>query len=141
MLWNRQTPQILQFCLFVCLCVWCFSSHSRVFHSYRDFTITGEGQQILTYAWHSWPLSSEGSLACHACCDTGAFVYYGHFPGPATLTPIAERLTVDLSQPFLTAQVYRRWDQNTQHSACGATAFTHCNFTVIISKLNHLTYY
>ena len=27
--------------------------------------MTGEGLQILTYARHLWPLSSEGSLACH----------------------------------------------------------------------------
>ena len=26
---------------------------------------------ILTYARHSWPLSSEGSLACQTYCDTG----------------------------------------------------------------------
>ena len=30
-----------------------------------------KGLQILTYAWHSWPLSSEGSLACHTFYDTG----------------------------------------------------------------------
>ena len=29
------------------------SSHSRIFHSYGDVTITGEGLQILTYARHS----------------------------------------------------------------------------------------
>ena len=51
--------------------VWCFSSHSIIFHSYRDVTITGEGLQILTYAGHSWSLSSEGSLAFHTYCDTG----------------------------------------------------------------------
>ena len=27
--------------------------------------------KILIYARHSWPLSSEGSLACHTYCDTG----------------------------------------------------------------------
>ena len=27
--------------------------------------------QILTYAEHLWPLSSEGSLTCHTHCDTG----------------------------------------------------------------------
>ena len=27
--------------------------------------MTGEGLQILTYARHLWPLSSDGSLACH----------------------------------------------------------------------------
>ena len=51
--------------LFVC------SSHSRKFNSFGDFTITGEGLRILTYARHSWPLSSEGSLAWHTYCDTG----------------------------------------------------------------------
>ena len=56
---------------FVCLIVWNFSSHSRIFHSYKDVTIAGEGLQILTYARHSWPLSSEGSFACPAYCDTG----------------------------------------------------------------------
>ena len=35
------------------LFVWNFSSHSRIFHSFGDVTITGEGLQILTYAWHS----------------------------------------------------------------------------------------
>ena len=44
-------------------------SHSFV--AYGDVTITGKGLQILTYARHLWPLSSEGSLACHIYCDTG----------------------------------------------------------------------
>ena len=56
---------------FVCLFVWGLSSHSRIFHSHGDVTIAGEGLQILTYARHSWPLSSEGSLTCHTYCDTG----------------------------------------------------------------------
>ena len=51
---------------FVCfLFVWDLTSHSRIFHSYGDVTITGEGLQILTYARHSWSLSSKRSLACH----------------------------------------------------------------------------
>ena len=45
--------------------VWSFSSHSRIFHSFGDVTIAGEGLHILTYVQHLWPLSSEGSLACH----------------------------------------------------------------------------
>ena len=56
--------------LFVC----CSSSHSKIFHSYGDVTITGEGLQILTKAWHSWPLSSEGSLECHMVLWHGASV-------------------------------------------------------------------
>ena len=34
-------------------------------------TIIGEGLQILSYARHLWPLSSESSLACHTYCDKG----------------------------------------------------------------------
>ena len=56
---------------YVCLFVLGLSSHSRIFHSYGDLTITVEGLQILTYARHSWPLSSEDSLTCHTYCDTG----------------------------------------------------------------------
>ena len=37
----------------------------------QSITITSEGLQLLTYTWHSWPFSSEGSLACHTYCDTG----------------------------------------------------------------------
>ena len=42
------------------LFVWGFSSHSRIFQSYGDVNITGDGLQILTYARHLLPLSSEG---------------------------------------------------------------------------------
>ena len=56
------------FVFFVCVGV--FVSLEN-FHSYGDVTITGEGLQILTYARHSWSLSSEGSLACPTYCDTG----------------------------------------------------------------------
>ena len=56
---------------FIYLFIWSLSSHSRIFHSYGDVTIAGEGLQILTYARHSWPLSSEDSLTCHTHCDTG----------------------------------------------------------------------
>ena len=52
------------------LFVWSLSSHSRVFHSYGDVSIAGEGLQILTYARHSWPMSSERSLTYHTYCDT-----------------------------------------------------------------------
>ena len=78
--------------LFVCLFAWSFTSHLRIFYSYGDFTIAGEWLQIWTYARHSWPLSSEGSLTRH-----GASVYNGHL-WRMTLTPITERLIVELSQ-------------------------------------------
>ena len=42
--------------------------YMRKFHSY--ITTAGEELQILIYAGHSWPLSSESSSICHTCCDT-----------------------------------------------------------------------
>ena len=56
--------------IFVCLFVWSFPSHSRIFHSFENVTIAGEGLQILTYARHSWQLSIEGSFAYYTYCDT-----------------------------------------------------------------------
>ena len=61
------------YCLFslhICLFVWSFSSHSRIFQIFGDITIA-EGLQIFTYARHLWPLSSEGFLTCRIHCDTG----------------------------------------------------------------------
>ena len=46
---------------YVCLFVWGLSSRTIIFHSYGDVTIAGEELQIMNYARHSWPLSSEGS--------------------------------------------------------------------------------
>ena len=57
--------------IFVCLSIWSFSSPLRIFHSYGAVTIASESLQILTYARHSWPLSSEGSLTYHTCCNMG----------------------------------------------------------------------
>ena len=55
--------------ILVCLFVCGFSSHSRIVHSFGDVTITGE-KLLLIHAHHLWPLSSEGSLACHTYCNT-----------------------------------------------------------------------
>ena len=43
-----------------------------------------------------------------------------------TLTLNAERLAVELSQRVFTTYVCRGWDLNTQPSAYGANAITHC---------------
>ena len=80
---------------FVCLFV--FFVPLENFSLIWRHTIAGEGLHILTYARHSWTLSSEGSLACNTYCDIGAFVYNGHLRGPFILTPVAERLAVDLN--------------------------------------------
>ena len=68
---------------------------------------------------------SEGSFVFHLLWY-GASVYYDHLRGPVTLTPIAERLEVLLSLPVFTTQVCRGWDSNTQPSACGTNALSHC---------------
>ena len=100
--------------VFVCLfVVWGLSSHSRMFHSYGDVIMTGEGLQMLTYARHSWPLSSEGSLTCHThCLRHGPTVYNGHLRGPVTLTPNAKRLAMELSLPVFTTWVCRHRASN-----------------------------
>ena len=87
---------------------WRFSSHWRIVHSYGDLTI-----HTLTIARHSWPLSSEGYLACHT-----TFFYSGHLRGPMALTPIAKRLTVELSLPVSTTYVCWGFDSNIQPSTC-----------------------
>ena len=57
--------------MLVCLFIWVYRRIRELFHSYEGVTITGEGIEILTYARHLWPLSSEGSLAFYTYCDTG----------------------------------------------------------------------
>ena len=74
------------------LFAWVLLSYSRFF-PLRDVTITGEGFQVLTYARQSGPLSCEDYLVCH-----GPIVHNGHLRGPATLTPVAERLAGFLLQ-------------------------------------------
>ena len=56
--------------IIVCFFLRILSSISRMFHFYGDVTIAGEGLQMLAFARHSWPLSSEGSNTCHTYCDT-----------------------------------------------------------------------
>ena len=85
-----------------------------------------------------WGLFSMPHLLWH-----GAPVYNGHFRGPATLTSVAERLSVELSLPISTPPcVCRGWDSNTKPSACEANALTDCStvsvFTtsLYLNKLN-----
>ena len=86
--------------------IWSFSSHSIIFHLFGDVTIAGEWLQMLTYARHLRPLSSEGSLACHAFCDT--WLYNSYLRGPVKHIPNAERLTVEQLLPVLTTKICSR---------------------------------
>ena len=77
-------------CLFVCFFLFvCLSSHSKIFLTYGDVTITGEGLRILTVAVAQWGFFSVSHLLWH-----GASVYNGHLQVPLTLITIAERLAV-----------------------------------------------
>ena len=74
--WERQRLQALWnfkflFVKILCVCLVFFFVYSRIVYWHKDVTIAGEGLQILTFARHTWPLRSEGSLVCHAYCDTG----------------------------------------------------------------------
>ena len=74
-----------------------------------------------------WPmLDTHGHWAVRVLLWHGSFVYNGHLRGPVTFTIIAERLAVELSLPVLATSVCRGWDPNTQQSACGTNALTHC---------------
>ena len=80
-------------------------------------------------AIEQWGFFSVPHLLLH-----GASVYNNHLRGPVTLTPIAERLTVDLllHLPVFKTYVCRRWDSNTQYSACKANALAHCTTAAVI---------
>ena len=60
----------------------------------------------------------------------GTFVYNGHPWGPVTLTPVVERLTVELSLPVLTTCC--DWDLNTQPSTCKANALTTATTAAVV---------
>ena len=115
-----------------------FSVKLRVFFVWgycptREF-FTHMGTSPLLVKGCKWLLSSEGSLASHTYCDSGT-VYDSHLRGPVTLTPIAERLAVERSLHVFTTYVSRGWDSNTQPSACGANAHTHCATATVLAKV------
>ena len=108
------------------LFVWGLSSHSRIFRSYGDVTITGEGLQIFDLCSALMAIEQLGFFSMPHLLWHGASIYYGHLRGPVTLTPIAERLALELSLPVFTTWVCRGWDSNTQPSTCGANALSQC---------------
>ena len=78
----------------------CLVSKSRFFfiwirHHYRWLAAHFD---LHIYARHSWSLSDEqwGFFSVPHLLRHGAFDYNGHLRGPMTLTPIAERLAVEL---------------------------------------------
>ena len=70
---------------------------SRNVHSCGDFTITGEGQQFLTFTRHL-AMSGKGSAAPIITQDICS---YGHLWGSMTLPHSVKRLAGELSYLFL----------------------------------------
>ena len=112
---------------------------SRIFvqlqnFSYGEVTMNGEGLQILPFARHSWPLSSEGSISCLTYCDTGR-------------SSSRSRDTHTFCRAFIsgavhfTTKVYRGWDSNTQPSACDENAPTDCGIAATHVLMKSKYYY
>ena len=78
--WNM----VFLFCLFVCLFVWSFSYNSRIFYSFGDVTIAGEGLQILTYSLAIMAIEQWGFFSMPHLLWHGTSVYNGHLRGPVT---------------------------------------------------------
>ena len=60
-----QLPAVHSLIVYTDFFVWGCFSHSGIFHSFGNVTITGD----FTFLWHSWPLSNKGNLTCHTNCD------------------------------------------------------------------------
>ena len=86
--------------------IFCLSSHSRIFHSYGDVTITGEGLKILNMAIEQWGFFSVPHLLFIMVISED----------PWHSEPIAERLAMELSLTVFTTWVCRGWDSNNQPS-------------------------
>ena len=79
-------------------------------------------------AIEQWGFFSGPHLLRH-----GPTVYNGHLRGPVTLTPIAGRLAVSSGAvTTCLTKVCHGWDSNTQPSACGANALTHCSVAAVL---------
>ena len=103
------------------------SSHSKIFHSFGDFTIVGERLQKFhlcsaVMAIEQWGFFNVSHLLWH-----GLTVYNGHLRGPLTLTPIAKHWAEKLVLPVLTTWSVTTGDR-TPNPACEANALPliHC---------------
>ena len=118
---NQKIEQMHMPLVHACLFVGVYHLHSN-----GDVTTAGEGLQILTYARHSWLMSSEGSLTCHTYFHAGHLVimvisedpWHSH-PLPSVWEWICYYLFLRLTSG------HRGWSSNSQPSACEANAIPH----------------
>ena len=97
--------------------IWCiFAYHS--FPSLYFFESSTRHDQITTFFWrirHSLPVSNKVSLNSvpHLLWYRTSVYMFTSELGPMTLTPVAKRLTVELSLPVLTTWAYRGQEHRT----------------------------
>ena len=125
---RNETGKNILFFLF-----WGFSFRSRIFHSYGD--VTGEGLQILTYARHSWPLTSDGYLACRTYCDT-AHPLLQSSPRTHDTHILPSVWQWSCHYLLFTTQVCCGFDSDIKPFACGSNALTSCATAVVILAKN-----
>ena len=125
--------KILSF--FICLFAWGCLSHSKMFHSYEDVTITGERLQILTYT-RDLQLSSEGFPACHTFWDTEhPFIMVISRNCDTHTCCRAFNWVVELSLPVSTILLYRCWNSPSKPSACKANDLIDCATVIKLQNL------
>ena len=101
------------------VCLLNFSSYSRIYPSYGDFTIIDEGLQILAYVhriyghWGVMILQHD----IHVPSMTRNIRFKDDLRGPVTLTHIAMHLAVELSLHISRTHVCYGRESNTQPSA------------------------
>ena len=117
-----------------------------VYRPTREFFTYTETSPLPVKGCKFWPLLGTHShwtefFSVPHLLWNGASVQNGYLRGPVTLTLIAEGLAVELSLPVFATYVCRGWDSNTQPSACGANALTHCATTAAISFEKNMWHY
>ena len=80
-------------------------------------------------AFEQWGLFNVSHLLCH-----GSTLYNDHLRGPVTLTPVAERLAVELSLPVFTTHVCRDRGSNLDLPHASPCFWTH-DYSYMCNKI------
>ena len=111
---------------------WGFTSHWRIVSFIWECSryrrrASNFDLHLALRAIEQWDVFSMPHPLCH-----GSNFYNGQLWGPGTLTSVAERLALELSQPVYTTYVCRDWGSNTQTSAYKENALTDCANTALM---------
>ena len=111
--------------------IYCFTSHREYFAHMETSPMPVKGCKILAYARHSGPLSREGSLSCHTCCDTGPRVFRSQTNDRSIQSPLTTRKGM--------LRTYSNPDRHGYKRHLGldpsVTMINHCN-TFLLAALN-----